>query len=69
MRIEKERLDEYDPFRDSVAFEGKMRVRVRDSPEFELGGQHFGPYENQDVEMPAYAAMLLLCKKRAEPAN
>lgn len=69
MKIEKEQLDEYDPFRDSVAFQGKMKIRVRDSPEFELGGQHFGPYENQDVEMPSYAAMLLLCKKRAEPAS
>lgn len=69
MRVEKEHLDEYDPFREALAFQGKMKIKVRDSPEFELGGQHFGPYENQDVELPSYAGMLLLCKKRAEPSG
>ena len=69
MQVSRERLDEFDPFRDSLAFHGEMRVRVRDSPRFQLGERQFGPYSNEDVELPSYAAMLLLCKHRAEPVS
>ena len=62
-----EGLDEFDPFRESLAFSGVMRIRVKDSPKFDLGGNQFGPYHNEEVELPSYAAMLLLCKRRAEP--
>jgi DNA primase small subunit len=67
MHISRERLDEFDPFRDSLAFRGEMKVRVKDCPEFRLAERRFGPYSNEEVELPSYAAMLLLCKRRAEP--
>ena len=69
MQVQRERLDEFDPFRDSLAFRGEMRVRVKDSPEFRLAERHFGPYSNEEVELPSYAAILLLCKRRAEPVG
>src|SRR5437660_5475143 len=67
MNVPRERLDEFDPFRDSLAFHGEMRVRVKDAPRFQLAERQFGPYLNEEVELPSYAAMLLLCKRRAEP--
>jgi DNA primase small subunit len=67
MQVPRERLDEFDPFRDSLAFRGEMKVRVNECPEFRLAERRFGPYSNEVVELPSYAAMLLLCKRRAEP--
>ena len=69
MQVPRERLDEFDPFRDSLAFQGEMRIRVKDSPRFQLAERQFGPYLNEEVELPSYAAMLLLCKRRAEPVG
>ncbi len=68
-RVPGEGLDEFDPFSESSVFQGLMRVRVKDAPEFRLGEEHFGPFHDEAVELPAAAAMLLLCKRRAEPAN
>ncbi len=69
MEVPKGRFDEFDPFSESLVFHGIMKVRVKDSPEFELGDRKFGPFQDEDTELPSYAAMLLLCKRRAEPAG
>jgi len=61
------RIDDFDPLRSSIAFKGGTRtVFVSNAPEFRLGDQTFGPYRNQKVELPTAAAVLLLCKRRAE---
>jgi DNA primase small subunit len=60
-------LDAFDPFREAVAFkEGEVKVFVSDAPEFKLGGNVFGPYRGQTVEVSTAAAVLLICKGRAE---
>ncbi len=69
MSVPGHRLDQFDPFTESLAFQGKMKVRVKDSPEFRLGSSRFGPFKDEAVELPAAGAMLLLCKRRAEPAS
>jgi DNA primase small subunit len=64
------RLADFDPFEEAVAFkEGAVKVFVSDVPEFRLGGRVLGPYKNQTVEIPTAAAVLLICKGRAEVAN
>jgi DNA primase small subunit len=64
-----ERLEDFDPFKEAVAFKGgTAKVFVSDAPEFRLGGEVFGPYRRQAVELPTAAAMLLICKGRAEVA-
>jgi DNA primase small subunit len=61
------RIDVFDPFKDAIAFkEGEAMVNVFDAPEFRLGDETFGPYKNQMVELPTAAALLLICKGRAE---
>jgi len=63
-------LDDFDPFKEAVAFkEGAVKVFVSDAPEFRLGGNVFGPYKRKTVELPTAAALLLICKRRAEVAN
>jgi DNA primase small subunit len=64
------KIGDFDPFKEALAFRnGTARVFVSDAPEFSLGGETFGPYKNQRVELPTAAAILLICKKRAEVAE
>jgi len=58
---------DFDPFSGAVAFKkGKVKVFVFDAPEFRMCGETLGPYKNQAVELPTAAAVLLICKRRAE---
>jgi len=60
-------IDDFDPFKSAVAFKGgTATVFVSDAPEFRLGDEMFGPYRSQKVELPTAAAVLLICKRRAE---
>jgi DNA primase small subunit len=64
------RLADFDPFEEAVAFkEGAVKVFVPEVPEFRLGGRVFGPYKHKTVEIPTAAAILLICKGRAEVVN
>jgi len=60
-------LAEFDPFTEAVAFkEGKTKVFVSCAPQFRLGENTFGTYTNEKLELPTAAAVLLICKGRAE---
>jgi DNA primase small subunit len=60
-------IEDFDPFKSAIAFKkGTATVLVSDAPEFRLGDQTFGPYRNQRIELPTAAAILLVCRKRAE---
>lgn len=63
-------LADFNPFEEAVAFkEGAVKVSVSDAPKFRLGGSVLGPYKRQTVEVPTAAAVLLICRGRAEVAN
>ena len=68
VEVQGEKLDDFDPFAESIAFTGNMRVNVKEAPSFRLANEHFGPFHDESVTLPTAAAMLLLCKRRAEPA-
>jgi DNA primase small subunit len=60
-------IDSFDPFKDAIAFkEGTATINVSNAPEFRLGDEMFGPYRDKKVELPTAAAVLLICKGRAE---
>jgi DNA primase small subunit len=62
-------LHDFDPFVGAVAFKkGAVKVLVSDAPEFRVGGETLGPYKNQTVTLPTAAAVMLICKRRAEVA-
>jgi DNA primase small subunit len=61
------KIEDFDPFESAIAFKkGTATVLVSSAPKFKLGGEVFGPYKNQKVELPMAAAVLLICKGRAE---
>jgi DNA primase small subunit len=62
-------LDTFDPFREPIAFEGEETVRVSQAPSFRMGNSTFGPYKEETVNLPAAAAMLLLCKGVGGPVT
>ena len=63
-------LQDFDPFTGAVAFKkGETKVLVSDAPEFNLSGETLGPYKNETKELPAAAAVMLICKGRAKVAN
>jgi DNA primase small subunit len=63
-------LVDFDPFEEAVAFkEGAVKIYVSDAPKFRLGGSALGPYRRQTVEVPTAAAVLLICRDRAEVAS
>jgi DNA primase small subunit len=63
-------LQDFDPFTGAVAFKkGEVKVLVSDAPEFRMEGKKLGPYKNQTVTLPTAAAVMLICKRRAEVAN
>lgn len=60
-------IEDFDPFTSAVAFKsGAVTIFVSEAPEFRVGDEVFGPYKKQRVELPTGAAMLLVCKGRAE---
>ncbi|MEM0057262.1 MAG: DNA primase small subunit domain-containing protein [Candidatus Bathyarchaeia archaeon] len=60
-------IESFDPFDKAVAFKGgSVSLFVVDAPKFRLGGETFGPYKKQKVELPTAAAVLLICKNKAE---
>ena len=60
-------IDNFDPFKSAIAFKtGTVTISVSDAPEFRVGDKMFGPYKKQKVELPTAAAMMLVCKGRAE---
>jgi DNA primase small subunit len=58
-------LKTFDPFSDAVVFDEKpIKVHVTKCPEFTLRGQRFGPFEETDVELPLFAAIFILGRKK-----
>lgn len=60
-------IEGFDPLKSAIAFkEGTVTVSVTEIPQFRLGEETYGPYKNEEVELPTAAAMLLLCKGNAK---
>ena len=64
-------LDSFDPLFSSIAFRGNelLKVKVYHSPQLYLGGEKWGPFNNEIVELPLYVAVFLILKNVAEVAQ
>jgi DNA primase small subunit len=69
IKIEIEKLPEFNPFKQAVAFDGYETVHIKAAPKFIIGDQEYGPYNNVNEKLPLSAALLLLCKGRAYPVR
>jgi len=60
-------IERFDPLKSALAFKGgTVKLAVIEAPEFRLGDERFGPYKNEEVELPTAAALFLLCKSAAQ---
>lgn len=61
-------MGDFDPFKCALAFDCEDRVTllVHDAPKFRIKDEEFGPYRNKKIELPLQAALLLVCKNKAE---
>ncbi|MEM2759605.1 MAG: DNA primase small subunit domain-containing protein [Nitrososphaerales archaeon] len=56
-------IDDFDPFTSAcVLAEDQVNVHVRYSPKFRLRENSFGPFKEQTIRLPTYAAVYLICK-------
>ncbi|MDD5317864.1 MAG: DNA primase small subunit domain-containing protein, partial [Candidatus ainarchaeum sp.] len=59
-------LASFDPMTQAVVFgDSPVRVKCGRVPKFSIKGQEFGPYPDGDAELPEFAAVYLLCKRKA----
>jgi DNA primase small subunit len=63
-------LENFDPFRDAIAFGDEMikiRIITMDKFDFRLGSEKFSIKPDSGIlELPKYAAIYLLCQRKAE---
>lgn len=60
-------LDDFEPMKDAIAFSsGEIRVKADSKYKLLMNNQEFGPYKNQTLSLPAYAATYLYLKGLAD---
>ncbi len=60
-------LDAFDPFSEACLIDDKKVEAIANSPiSFRLQGREFGPYVNEKVSVPKYAAVYMICKGLAD---
>ena len=61
-----EDINGFNPLKDAIAFGSEpLKIKVNKINRFKINEQEFGPFENESVELPEYAAMYLICKREA----
>ncbi len=56
-------LDGFEPMDDAVAFgESFIKIKTAKVPKFSMASNSFGPYDGNEIELPAYAASYLVLK-------
>jgi DNA primase small subunit len=59
-------LADYDPLSSAIAFtEGMEKVYIGSAPKIVIGGETYGPFEEESRELPLAVAMFLLCRGAA----
>jgi DNA primase small subunit len=56
-------LKTFDPHKEAIVFGDEMvRLFIKKAPQFSLKGKSFGPFEEEEVDLPLYAGIYLLGK-------
>ena len=67
MRVDIEELPRFNPLKQAVAFDGVETIHIEEAPRFIIGNNEYGPFSDAYETLPTAAAILLLCKGRAQP--
>jgi len=58
-----ENLDKFDPYKTACLIDDELVEITANTPiKFELKNKRFGPYENEKIELPRFAAVYMICK-------
>ena len=59
-------LEKFDPYKEaSFLSEDTVEIIANCPIEFRLKNKKFGPYSNEKITVPTYAAVYMICKKLA----
>lgn len=59
-------MDKFNPMNDSIIFKkGHIKINANTQTPLVMNGIEFGPFDNKNVELPTYAAIYLLLKRKA----
>ena len=65
--ISLQKFKEFNPLKETAVFNGGgVKVFINKSPKFYVGGEWFGPFNEEETELPLGAAIYLIAKKMAE---
>ncbi|MEM3123521.1 MAG: DNA primase small subunit domain-containing protein [Nitrososphaerota archaeon] len=69
--VDPELLEDFDPLKESLFISSRKptRVRVIYAPEFRLGSGWYGPFQDEEVLLPAHVATYLICRGVATMAK
>jgi DNA primase small subunit len=69
VKVDLNHLEKFNPLIEAIALnEGEEKIYIKEVPKFFLG-EEFGPYKNEKATLPTAAALLLICKGKAELVN
>jgi DNA primase small subunit len=68
-RVDMEKLEEFDPFFEPVVFEGTQKVRITEAPALRMRDENYGPFADEEADLPLAVAILLIAKGVAFPVN
>lgn len=64
--VDLEKLKEFKPLDDSIAFGNEsVKVKISKTPKFYLGGKEWGPFNQEEVELPEFVAGFLIARNSA----
>ncbi len=65
--IELENLRKFEPLNKAILnYDFNVKIKTRVIPKMEIGKESFGPFENEEVEVPVYLALLAVLKGGAD---
>ncbi len=66
-QFSREKLKDFVPLKECIIFSNNpLKVFVRKAPKFFLGGEKFGPFNEQETELPEFAGIYLMSRNSAE---
>jgi DNA primase small subunit len=65
--LKKEQLNDFMPLNESIIFSSNpIKVFVKSTPRFSLMNESFGPFKEQETELPEFAGIYLMARNSAE---
>ncbi len=64
--LRRDELDDFNPLNDSQVFEGYVKVKIKRAPRIVIGDASYGPFYNEEADLPMSVGVFLACKNVAD---